>query len=196
MCERGNMMKLLIDTIQREAVIKSEDIVDVSSFLNMRINPPLLNEIGLAFADHYKDYDFDMFVTVESSGIAPSVFASLHAGKPLVIIKKSDKVMPHMLQQENTSFTKHVSYYLTVNEAFIANKKIVLLDDFLARGHVVTNVEILLNKAHATLVSTGIVISKNFQAGYTELTKAGKDLFCLAQIKQIDTKTDTIIFEQ
>jgi xanthine phosphoribosyltransferase len=189
-------MKLLIDTIKREAVIKSEDVIDVSSFLNMQIDTPLLNEIGRSFADHYKDYDFDLFVTVESSGIAPSVFASLHAGKPLVVIKKSNKIMPHLLQQENTSFTKEVSYYLTVNASFIANKRIILLDDFLARGNVVTNVEILLAQADACLVSTGIVISKNFQAGYTELTKAGKDLFCLAQIKQIDPATDTIIFER
>jgi len=189
-------MKLLIDKINAEAIIRSESVLDVSSFLNMRLDTELLDEIGKTFADYYKDYDFDMFVTVESSGIAPSIFTSMHANKPLVIIKKTHKIVPHLLQQPNTSFTKDVSYYLTVNEDYIKDKKVILIDDFLARGHVVTNVEALLTKANATLVASGIIISKNFQPGYKQLVEAGKDIYCLAQIAKIDTEKEEIIFEK
>jgi len=188
-------MKLLIDKMNEEAIIKSENLIDVSSFLNMRLDTNLLDQIGQTFANHYKNYDFDMFVTVESSGIAPSVFASRHANKPLVVIKKSHKIIPDLLQQPNMSFTKDIAYYLTVNQSFIQDKKIILLDDFLARGSVINNVEILLKKANATLVSSGIIISKNFQPGYKNLIQAGKDIFCLAQIRQLDAINNKIIFE-
>lgn len=188
-------MQLLIDKIKEAGILRSNDTLDVSSFLNMRIDIELMDEIGRAFAEHYANYDFDMFVTVESSGIAPSVFASVYANKPLVIIKKTADVIPDKLQQPNVSFTANRSYYLTVNGYYIKNRKIILLDDFLAHGNVVLNVEALLQQANSTLVSTGIIISKNFQSGYKTLTRAGKDLFCLAEIKHLDYEKQEIVFK-
>jgi len=188
-------MKQLIDKIKQEGIVLSDEALDVSSFLNMQVDANLMNEIGKAFADHYKDYDFDLLVTVEASGIAPSVFASIHAGKPLVIIKKSNKLIANKLQQSCDSFTKNNAYYLTVNQDYIQGKKIILLDDFLAMGSVVANVEALLHKANAELVSTGILISKNFQPGYQKLINEGKDLFCLAEIERLDAANKKIIFK-
>lgn len=188
-------MKELKEKIIADGKVLSDVALDVSSFLNMQVDAPLMDAIGRDFANHYANYDFDLFVTVESSGIAPSVFASLHANKPLVIIKKSDKLVAGKLQQACTSFTKQVSYYLTVNEQYIKDKKIILLDDFLALGNVVTNVETLLAKANAKLVSTGILISKNFQPGYQDLINAGKDLYCQAEIEKLDADSNTVILK-
>ena len=83
-------MKLLIDKIEQFGRVKSEQVLDVSAFLNKQVDPQLMEALGKDFADYYKDYDFDAFVTVESSGIAPAVFAALHANKPLIILKKED----------------------------------------------------------------------------------------------------------
>ncbi|UPU38861.1 hypothetical protein MX850_09785 [Erysipelothrix sp. Poltava] len=69
-------MKLLEEIIQEKGKVKSEEIVDVSSFLNAQVDPKVMEALGKDFADFYADYDFDLFVTVETSGIAPSVFAN------------------------------------------------------------------------------------------------------------------------
>ena len=188
-------MKELKDKILAEGKVLSTEALDVSSFLNMQVDAELMDAIGRDFAQHYQDYDFDAFVTVESSGIAPSVFASLHANKPLVIIKKSHKLLNNRVQQPCHSFTKKVSYYLTVDASYIENKKVILLDDFLALGNVVTNVETLLKKANATLVSTGILISKNYQPGYQTLLEQGKDIYCQVGLSKLDPETNEIIFE-
>ena len=109
-------MKLLKDKIIEEGKVISDTKLDVSSFLNHQVDPELMKALGEGFAKVYKNYDFDAFVTVETSGIAPSLFASLYSEKPLVIIKKEDHLKDESIysQQESYSFTKDHEYYLTV----------------------------------------------------------------------------------
>lgn len=190
-------MKLLKEMIQEKGKVRSEVILDVSEFLNAQVDPQLMEKLGKDFADYYADYDFDAFVTVETSGIAPSVFASLFANKPLIIIKKQDKEMDETIfvQQASYSFTKNHNYFLTVKKEFIREKKLILLDDFLAQGSVVQNVDKLLKKVDGKLVSTGICISKNYQDGYKHLTQKGYDIYIQAGLKQLNVKTGEIIFD-
>lgn len=191
-------MKLLEDIIIEQASVRTELILDVSKFLNAQVDPKLMEELGRDFAEYYKDYDFDAFVTVETSGIAPSVFAALFANKPLVIIKKQAKKLDAeiFVQQESHSFTKNHNYFLSVKKEFIANKNLVLLDDFLAQGSVVLNVDKLFKKVNAKLVSTGICISKNFQDGYKKLTEQGYDIYIQAQIAKLDVENKEVIFDK
>ncbi len=191
-------MKLLEDIIIEQGSVRTELILDVSKFLNAQVDPKLMEELGRDFAEYYKDYDFDAFVTVETSGIAPSVFAALFANKPLVIIKKQAKELDAdiFVQQESHSFTKNHDYFLSVKKEFIEGKKLVLLDDFLAQGSVVLNVDKLFKKVNAKLVSTGICISKNFQDGYKKLVDQGYDIYIQAQIAKLDVENKEVIFEK
>lgn len=190
-------MKLLEDKIKECGFVATSDILDVSQFLNAQVDVELMQQIGKDFAEYYKDYDFDIFVTVESSGIAPSVFASLYANKPLIVIKKdqTEKDIKIFAQQACYSYTKKNAYYLTTRTKLIENKKAILIDDFLAQGSVVKNVELLLKSVNATHVATGICISKNYQPGYQKLIEEGHDLYCQAQIKSLDPETNTVEFE-
>ncbi|NLY62412.1 MAG: xanthine phosphoribosyltransferase [Erysipelothrix sp.] len=189
-------MELLENVIREEAKVKSDVILDVTEFLNAKVDVKLMDALGKDFAAYYKDYDYDLFVTVEASGIAPSVFASLYADKPLIIIKKQDNDLnnPEIIQQASYSFTKDKDYFLTVGKRFIEGKKVILIDDFLAKGSVVKNVKTMLESVDAELVSTAICISKNFQEGYQHLLKEGFDLYVQAQIESLDAETNTIEF--
>lgn len=191
-------MKLLEDKIKEYGIVKSDRVLDVSAFLNKQVDAKLMEQLGKDFANHYKDYDFDVFVTVESSGIAPAVFASLYANKPLVIIKKEDVLKDDEVyaQQPSYSFTKNHDYFLTVQKEFVENKKVVLIDDFLAQGSVAINVHKMLESVNAPLVSIGICISKNFQDGYKRLRSKGFDLYLQSEIKHLDPQTKTIVFEE
>lgn len=188
-------MKLLKDKILEKGFVRSEKILDVSNFLNAQVDAKLMEALGKDFAHHFKDYEFDMFITVEASGIAPSVFASLAMNKPLVVIKKESKIMnPDIyVQQEAYSYTKDVDYFLSTKSRLIEGKRCILIDDFLAEGSVVRNVEILLDKVDATLVATGICISKNFQPGYKHLKEKGYDLYSQVQLKSL---LPEIVFDQ
>lgn len=189
-------MKQLKESIIEQGSVRTKDILDVSKFLNAHVDAQLMDALGKDFADYYQDYDFDLFVTVETSGIAPSVFASLYADKPLLIIKKEARDLNSSIyvQQDCFSFTKDVTYKLTVKKEYLENKKVVLLDDFLAQGSVVKNVEALLHQVNSTLVSTGICITKNFQPGYQALQNDGYDLYAQVELESLDPVTGEILF--
>lgn len=191
-------MKQLKQSIIDQGSVRTEDILDVSKFLNAHVDAKLMDALGKDFAEYYKDYDFDLFATVETSGIAPSVFASLYANKPLLIIKKEGRDLDEAIyvQQDCFSYTKDVSYKLTAKREYLSNKKVILLDDFLAQGSVVKNVESLLNQVNSTLVATGICITKNFQPGYKALTQEGYDLYAQVELESLNPETGEIKFSK
>lgn len=189
-------MNELKQAIMHQGVVKTDAILDVSAFLNEGIDASLMNAIGRDFAQHFNAEDVDLFVTVESSGIAPAVFASLHAQKPLVVLKKVDHEKAGYLQQPCHSFTKNKDYYLTVKADFLEGKRIVLIDDFLAQGSVVNNVETLVNNAKGSLVGVGICITKGFQKGYLGLLDRNFKFYSQVIVEAMDPITKTITFKE
>ena len=81
-------MKLLEERILAEGKAVSEEILKVDSFINHQVDPVLMQQIGEAFAAHFKDRGITKVVTIESSGIAPAQMTALALGVPLVIFKK------------------------------------------------------------------------------------------------------------
>lgn len=186
-------MKSLKNTIKEKGIVRTSEILDVSHFLNGVVDASLMSDIGKDFANHFKDLDFDIFVTVESSGIAPSVFASLYANKPLVVIKKNTNLLDDtFIQQASFSFTKKQNYYLTSKKSLIENKRVVLIDDFLAAGSVVENMHALLDKCNSELVGVGICITKGFQNGYKMLSEKGYNLYSQVTLKSMSVEEQTI----
>lgn len=186
-------MKSLKNVIKEKGVVKTSEILDVSHFLNGVVDASLMSDIGKDFADHFNELDFDIFLTVESSGIAPSVFASLYANKPLVVIKKYPNLLDESyIQQASFSFTKKQDYYLTSKKSIIENRRVVLIDDFLAAGSVVENVNLLLKNAGSKLVGVGICITKGFQNGYRLINDKGYNLYSQVVIKSMDPENNQV----
>lgn len=181
-------MQLLEEKILVEGQAVDENILKVDSFINHKVDPVLMMEIGKDFANHYKDQGITKVVTIESSGIAPALTTALAMGVPLVILKKQpSKVLnKHLLQTEVTSFTKGTSYELTLSSKFISeNDHVLIIDDFLANGEAATGAIRLLRKAHATIGGIGILIEKSFQPGHEKLVSQGFDVYSLARISHL-----------
>lgn len=181
-------MQLLKDRILSEGHAVNEDILKVDSFLNHQVDPELMEQIGLDFAEHFKNHGVTKVVTIESSGIAPAVFTAKAMNVPLVIMKKQpSKILNSNLYQTMvTSFTKGTSYELTINQDFISDTDHVLIvDDFLANGEAATGAIRLVRMAHATVAGIGILIEKSFQPGRNKLEEAGFEVYSQARIKQL-----------
>ncbi len=194
--EGKDKMKALKEKILNEGKVISEDVLDVKSFLNEVIDVELMESLGQDFAKAFAEFEFDAFLTVEASGIAPSVFASLHAQKPLIVLKKSDhKKDPAIYAQVSSySFTKKNAYYLSVTKERIQNKRFILLDDFLAKGNVVLNTQKLLQKEGSELVAVGICIAKNFQEGHQRIQEAKIPLYIQAGLASLEPENNAIHF--
>ena len=192
-------MKILEEKILSEGIAVNEDILKVDSFVNHQVDPVLMQQIGEAFAEHYKDCGVTKVVTIESSGIAPALMTALALNVPMIILKKQpSKVLnDNLFQTVITSFTKGTSYELTLSQQFInENDHVLIVDDFLANGCALQGLISIVNEAGATVEGIGIVIEKGFQSGGRIIRNLGYHLESLAIVDSMDAATGTITFRQ
>lgn len=182
-------MKLLEDKILADGRALNSSTLKVDSFINHQVDPELMNEIGKDFADHFKDAGITKVLTIESSGIAPSVYAAMHLGVPMIILKKqTSKILNGNVAQTNiTSFTKGTSYELTLSLDYVnENDTVLIVDDFLANGEAATGAVRLAKTAGAKIAGIGILIEKSFQKGRQKLLDQGYEVYSLARIARLD----------
>lgn len=182
-------MDLLIQTIKEEGMVLSDSVLKVDSFLNHQINPQLMFEIGKEFANRFKEDRITKIVTLESSGIAPSVMAGLQLGIPVIFArkKKSLTLINDLLTAKVYSFTKQESNDISVSKKYLEeNDRVLIIDDFLANGQAAIGLADIVKQANAEIAGIGIVIEKGFQDGGTLLRKQGYRVESLATIHSLN----------
>ena len=192
-------MKLLEDRILAEGNVLSPAILKVDSFINHQVDPVLMQEMGRDIADHFKDQGVTKVMTIESSGISPALFVACELGVPLLILKKQSSAIlkTDVIQTEVVSFTKEISYQLTLARNYLSDTDHVLLvDDFLANGEAATGALRLIRKANATVAGLGVLIEKSFQPGREKLNSQGLHVYSLARIAEMDVDHITFIPEE
>ena len=181
-------MKLLEERILRDGVALNSDVLLVDSFLNNQVDTSLMGEVGRAFAEAARDLRIDRVVTIESSGIAPAQMTAIALGVPLVILKKSASriLKDDVLQTEVFSFTKNSAYQLTLRPKYVRKgERVLLIDDFLARGEAACGAARLIEAAGAQVAAIGIVIEKAFQPGRALLDGKRYRVISLARVSKM-----------
>lgn len=181
-------MDLLKERILAEGVAENDSILKVDSFINHQVDPELMQKVGEEFAGAFRDKGITKVVTIESSGIAPALMTAACLHVPMVILKKEpSKVLnKNLYQTVVTSYTKGISYELTLAGKYInENDHVLIIDDFLADGESATGAIRLLRKAHATVGGIGVLIEKTFQPGRQKLMEQGFSVYALARVKSL-----------
>lgn len=196
LCSVGKMngkgvlhMQLLKEKIIMDGTVLNEQVLKVDSFLNHQIDPLLMHEIGKEFANRFQDAGITKIVTLESSGIAPSVMAGLHLGVPIVFARKrkSLTLTDQLLTASVYSFTKQEENVIAVSGSHLNEKDCVLIiDDFLANGQAAKGLAQITELAGAKLAGIGIVIEKAFQEGGRALREGGVRVESLARIESLE----------
>lgn len=189
-------MEKLKEKILAEGKALSDTILKVDGFLNHQVDVNLMKEIGEEFGKYFKNRNISKVVTIESSGIAPATMVALYLNVPLVFLKKQkpNTLNNDILQTTVKSFTKGISYELTVSKKFITKgENILIIDDFLANGEAANGAIRLIEELGAHVSGIGIVIEKSFQPGRKSLDEKGYDVYSLARIKKL--AEGEIVFE-
>ena len=155
------------------------------SFLNHQVDPELMQALGEEFARLFADEKIDKVLTVESSGIAPAVFAALSLQVPMVFArkKKSITLSSESYVADVYSFTKQETNHVMIDKRFLhEGERVLLIDDFLANGQAVTGLMEIADDAKAEVVGVGIVVEKTFQKGRAMLDDQGVHVESLARI--------------
>jgi xanthine phosphoribosyltransferase len=182
-------MKLLHDKIMQEGKVLSSSVLKVDSFLNHQIDPLLMKEIGHEFANRFADQVITKILTIESSGIAPSVMLGLEIGAPVVFARKrkSLTLSDNLYTSKVHSFTKNESNDISVSRNFLSeDDNILIVDDFLANGEAVKGLLDIAAQAGANVVGVGIVIEKGFQDGGKLLREQGVRVESLAIVDSLE----------
>ncbi|MEK3991777.1 xanthine phosphoribosyltransferase [Robertmurraya sp. FSL R5-0851] len=181
-------MKLLQDKILQEGKVLSESVLKVDSFLNHQIDPQLMLEIGEEFARLFANEGITKILTLESSGIAPSVMTGLKLGIPVIFARKrkSLTLTDDLLTATVYSYTKQESNEISISNKFIEKgDHVLIIDDFLANGEAALGLIELVTQAGATIAGIGIVIEKSFQAGGNKLREQGWKVEPLARVESL-----------
>lgn len=191
-------MKLLQDKIVQEGKVLSPTILKVDSFLNHQIDPQLMKEIGQEFANRFADQVITKVLTIESSGIAPSVMLGLEIGAPVVFARKrkSLTLSDNLFSSKVHSFTKNETNEISVSNNFLsAEDNVLIIDDFLANGEAVKGLLDIAAQAGANVVGVGIVIEKGFQDGGKLLREQGIRVESLAIVESLEDGNVTFATE-
>ncbi|MGX7419585.1 xanthine phosphoribosyltransferase [Carnobacterium gallinarum] len=182
-------MKLLEERILKDGVVLGDNVLKVDNFLNHQIDPVLMQAIGDEFARIFKDRGINKIITIESSGIAPAVFAGLAMGVPVVFARKhkSLTLTDNLYSASVYSFTKDVTNEIAVSKNYLAESdNVLLIDDFLANGQAAIGLLEICQQAGAQVSGMGIVIEKSFQKGRQIIEESGIEIASLARIQAFE----------
>lgn len=176
-------MNFLEERILKDGQVREGDILKVDSFLNHQLDIALLEQIGDAFYEHFKDRNITRVLTVESSGIAIAYPVARRFGVPAVFAKKSRSMNldGDLYTSIVHSYTYNVDNVVTLSKQYLhAGDRVLIVDDFMANGKAVQGLMDICRQAGAKAAGIGIAIEKGFQNGGRLLREAGHDLFSLA----------------
>ncbi len=161
-------MKLLEDRIRRDGKIYEGDVLKVDSFVNHKIDVRFIYELGKELYRLYGDCGVNKILTIEASGIGIACLVAMHFDVPVVFAKKSksNNISPNVYASKVESYTHGKTYDVLVSKEFLGEgDRVLIIDDFLAKGSALKALISLAKDAGARVVGAGIVIEKAYQGG-------------------------------
>lgn len=181
-------MKLLEERILKDGKIKEGNVLKVDSFLNHQIDVELLNLLGKEWKRLFEKDNITKILTIEASGIGLACIAAQHFGVPVVFAKKTQtkNIAGDTYKSRVESFTHGKVYDILVSKEFLKPEdRVLIIDDFLAKGSALEGLSKLVVDAGATLVGAGIAIEKGFQDGGNLIRSRGIRVESLAIIDKM-----------
>jgi len=188
-------LKALQEKILNEGTVLPGDILKVDCFLNHCIDVPFLLEMGREIARLYEGCGVNKIVTIETSGIPIAFAAAQFMNVPVVFAKKdkSGNISDGVYSSRVESFTRKNVYDAVISKEYLKKSdRVLIIDDFLAKGNALTGLIDILNQAGASVAGCAIAIEKGFQGGGDELREKG---FRVDSLAIVDSMTDdSLIF--
>lgn len=192
-----DIMKYLEDKIINEEIINDDNVLEVSSFLNQRLDIDLLNKMSNEWYELFKNEGITKVLTIESAGIALATAVALKFNVPVVYAKKeyTTKLPESIYVSKIYSYTLKKSYYAYIKDSFIdENDNVLIIDDVVANGWAAEGLYDICTQAGASVAGIGCAIEKTYQQGGKRLRSKGIRVESLAKIEEIDLEERKVKF--
>ena len=185
-------MKLLEDRILSDGKIGEGDVLKVYSFINHMVDVEFVNKLGQEFYRLFKDCDVNKILTIEASGIGIACITAQYFHVPVVFAKKTktNNIYADVYTSRVESYTHQKTYDIVVSKEFLGrDDRVLIIDDFLAKGSALYALIELIKQADAVTVGAGIVIEKAYQPGGDLIrNKMGVRVESLARIRSMSAE--------
>lgn len=173
--------------IEAEATVIGEQILRIDHFLNHRIEPAFIMELGRELARRLSAFHPTLILTAEASGIAPGLAVAQALNLPLVFAKKyAPQVESPYISRVIPSPTKGGETKLVMSERYVRpGARVVLVDDFLSNGRTAVALVDMAREAGAEVLAAGFIVEKRFKRGHEAVEALGVPVATLAQVERL-----------
>ena len=181
-------MRLLEERIRSDGIVREGGVLKVDSFLNHQMDVALFREMAREWKRLYAGCPVNKILTIEASGIGIACIAAQYFQVPVVFAKKSESknLDGDVYTSSVASFTHSKVYDIRISKKYLSeNDRILLIDDFLAKGNALLGLLDVCQQAGATVVGAGIAIEKGFQEGGQLLRERGLRVESLAIVESM-----------
>lgn len=192
-------MKLLEERILKDGKVGAGNVLKVDSFVNHQIDVGFLCELGREFKRRFADDNVTKILTIEASGIGIACLTAQYFGVPVVFAKKTktNNIYADVYTSKVESYTHGTTYDIVVSKEFLnPGDRVLIIDDFLAKGSALKGLIELINHAGATVVGAGIVIEKAYQPGGDLIRSMGIRVESLARIASMSVEDGVKFVEE
>lgn len=162
-------------------------IVKVDRFLNHRVMPSVMEDVGKRMAAEIGD-NVDLIVTAEASGIPPAAATSAVLNVPYIYAKKYVGTGErYTFAREVSSPTKGTEYRVEIARHLLEpGLQIAVVDDFLSQGRTANALGEIVEEAGSNVAGMFFVIEKAFVDGRRLLSSHGWPVHSLEIIRSIE----------
>ena len=146
-------------------------------------NPSLMNKLGRVIATVYKNKEIDAVVTVATKGIPVAYAIASILNKPVITIRRDNKVTEATTVAINyvSGSTKKIETMILSKRSLNNHSKVLLVDDFMRGGGVLTGMESLMNEFDVEVIGKVILTQC-----YDSPREHENDYLYLSKIENID----------
>ncbi len=151
-------------------------------------NPSLMNKLGRVIATVYKNKEIDAVVTVATKGIPVAYAIASILNKPVITIRRDNKVTEGTTVAINyvSGSTKKIETMILSKRSLNNHSKVLLVDDFMRGGGVLTGMESLMNEFDVEVIGKVILTQC-----YDSPREHEDDYLYLSKIDNIDEYNGT-----
>lgn len=192
-------MKLLEERILKDGKVGAGNVLKVDSFVNHQIDVKFLSALGKEFYRRFADCGVNKILTIEASGIGIACLTAEYFDVPVVFAKKTktNNIYADVYTSKVESYTHGTTYDIVVSKQFLRPEdRVLIIDDFLAKGSALKGLIELIGHAGATVVGAGIVIEKAYQPGGDLIRSMGIRVESLARIASMSEEDGVKFVEE
>ena len=187
---------MLKDWVQRYGTVVGPEFLRVDGFLNHRIDPEFMGEVGRQVCERFSDIGVTCVLTAEAAGNVVAYEVARRLGAKALYAKKGHAAtMNSPYVRSLISPTKGTAVELSISKDYLNEReRVLIVDDFLYRGDTSAALADMVLESGAGLVGFAFVIAKEFGKGRENLARYGIPVITLVSIDGMDPATGVITF--